>query len=301
MGGACTALCAWLAARSAAGTFIVRIEDLDQPRVVHGATERILDDLRWLGLDWEEGPEVGGPWGPYTQTQRVRIYQDAVARLANDSFTYPCDCSRAEIARVASAPHPGEEGPVYPGTCRGRAQQTRYRRAPAIRLAVPIGTVKVNDAVHGLIQSDVSKEVGDFVLQRGDGVFAYQLAVVVDDLAMRVSQVVRGADLIASCARQALLARLLGQEPPAFAHAPLIVAADGTRLAKRARGVRVRDHREAGADPTRIVALLGRALGLCESQQQRIEARDLVERFSWSKIPRGPICLPTDSSGGLAL
>jgi glutamyl-tRNA synthetase len=295
LGGACTALCAWLAARAAGGSFIVRMEDLDLPRVVDGASARILQDLRWLGLDWDEGPDIGGPLGPYTQSARTHLYQQALGQLTAASLTYPCDCSRSEIARVASAPHPGEDGPPYPGTCRNRISPTRFRRPPAIRLAVPTGIERVQDAVHGAIEADVRKQAGDFVLRRGDGVFAYQLAVVVDDLGMRISQVVRGADLLSSTARQALLARLLGHQPPAFAHAPLIVSADGSRLAKRARAVCVRDHREAGVDPCHIVAFLGRALGLCESHEKHVQARELVTRFAWSRIPQGPVALPSDA------
>jgi len=183
---------------------------------------------------------------------------------------YYCDCSRAEIARIASAPHAGEEGPRYPGTCRAFGMRERaWKRPPAIRLAVPDGVVHVDDAIQGAFDEDVAARVGDFVLKRGDGVYAYQLACVVDDLAMGVTEVVRGADLIDSTARQVLLARLLGATPPAFAHVPLVVAPDGARLAKRAGGVTIRDHREHGRSPQDLVRMLAETLGLPPADEPR--------------------------------
>src|SRR5262249_19083821 len=162
-----------------------------------------------------------------------------IEHLAARGLTYLCDCSRAEIARAASAPHAGEEGPRYPGTCRAHGMRPRsFRRPPAVRLRVPDGAVTVvDDAVLGRGREEAGTVTGDFVLRRGDGVFAYQLAVVVDDLAMGVTEVVRGGDLASSAPRQALLARLLGGEPPGFAHVPLLLGPDGARLAKRAPGM----------------------------------------------------------------
>jgi len=260
VGSAATALVAWLSARAAGGCLVLRIEDLDGPRTIPGSVERQLDDLRWLGLDWDEGPDVGGEAAPYGQSERGHRYDAALARLHAAGLVYACDCSRAEIARVASAPHPGEEGPRYPGTCRDRAAGP-WKRPPALRLRVPAGVVTVDDALQGRIQHDVSATVGDFVLRRGDGAYAYQLAVVVDDLEMGITEVVRGADLLASAPRQALLARLLGGEPPAFAHVPLVLAPDGTRLAKRARGVTLRDYRTAGVAPGHVLAAIATLLG----------------------------------------
>jgi glutamyl-tRNA synthetase len=230
---------------------------------VPGADAAQLSDLRWMGLDWDEGPDVGGPAAPYRQSERTRSYHAALESLAGRDLLYYCDCSRAEIARVASAPHPGEDGPRYPGTCRGAGLRRRdWKRPPAVRLRVPSGAVVVDDALQGRFVQDVKSVVGDFVLRRGDGVFAYQLAVVVDDLAMGVTEVVRGADLLASAPRQALLAALLGGTAPRFAHVPLIVAADGTRLAKRGGGVTLREHRAAGIEGGTFVAALARVLGL---------------------------------------
>jgi glutamyl-tRNA synthetase len=263
VGSAATALVAWASARAAGGRFVLRVEDIDRPRVVPGAEARQLEELRWLGLDWDEGPDVGGPHAPYRQSERSDRYEDALARLAARDLLYYCDCSRAEIAAVASAPHAGEEGPRYPGTCRGFGLRERaWKRPPAIRLAVPEGRIAVDDALQGRIVQDVAAEVGDFVLKRGDGIYAYQLACVVDDVAMGVTEVVRGADLLASAPRQVLLAELLGGVPPAFAHVPLVVSADGSRLAKRAHFVTLRDRRDAGEAACDVLAVLGRMLGL---------------------------------------
>lgn len=268
---------------------MLRVEDLDGPRVVPGSMDAILDDLRWIGLDWDEGPGTGGAAGPYLQSERIHLYEAALAGLAHARQVYPCDCSRAEIARSASAPHPGEEGPIYPGTCRDRREGRAFKRAPAMRLRVQPGEVCFHDRVHGLQRADVARETGDFVLRRGDGVFAYQLAVVVDDLEMRITEVVRGADLLGSTGRQIALAKMLGAEPPSFAHAPLVIGPQGDRLAKRARGVVLRDHRAHGVRPGRVVALLARILGLGHDGMGEVSARDLVGEFAWSRVRRAPV------------
>src|SRR5262245_15297956 len=241
----------------------MRVEDIDTPRVVPGAEARQLEDLSWLGLDWDEGPDAGGGYGPYRQSERSARYEDALARLAAQGLLYYCDCSRAEIARVASAPHAGEEGPRYPGTCRPFGLAARpFKRPPSLRVKMPAGIVSVDDALQGPLAQDVAADVGDIVLKRGDGIYAYQLACVVDDLAMDVTEVVRGIDLLASSPRQVVLAHLLGRAAPRFAHGPLVVASDGSRLAKRAQGVSLRDHRERGATPGEVVAGLAHLLGL---------------------------------------
>jgi glutamyl-tRNA synthetase len=270
----------------------MRVEDLDGPRVVAGMEARQLDDLRRLGLDWDEGPDVGGPHAPYRQSERGARYQTALDDLAARGLTYLCDCSRAEIARVASAPHAGDEGPRYPGTCRPHGMTARpFRRPPAVRLAVPPGMVDVDDALQGPLRQDVAADAGDFVLRRGDGVWAYQLAVVVDDLAMGITEVVRGADLLGSAPRQALLARLLGGTPPRWAHVPLVVSADGTRLAKRAHGVAVADHRDAGD----VVAALATMLGFPPARTPR----DLLPGFDRTRL-RGVTTLRAPAGFGLA-
>ncbi len=265
LGSAATAVLCAAAARAARGALVLRVEDLDRERVLPGAADEILDDLRWLGLAWDEGPDVGGPHAPYVQSARLPLYEAALARLEGAGHTYLCDCSRAEIARAASAPHEGDEGPRYPGTCRPHGMIARaFRRPPAVRLAIPegeAGRVAFEDGVLGPRVEHASDRQGDFVLRRADGVFAYQLAVVVDDLAMGITHVVRGADLEASTARQVLLARLLGGVAPAFAHVPLVTGPEGARLAKRARGVSLRDQRAAGRDPRELVRAVARAYG----------------------------------------
>ncbi len=265
LGSAAAAILCAAAARAANGALVLRMEDLDRDRVVPGCGAAILDDLRWLGLAWDEGPDVGGSRAPYTQSERIPLYEAALAHLEAQGLLFLCDCSRAEIARAASAPHAGDEGPRYPGTCRRFGMEPRpFKRPPAVRLAVPADArsqVTVNDRVLGAVTEDVAAKAGDFVLRRGDGVFAYQLAVVADDLAMGITEVVRGADLAASAPRQAMLARLLGGEPPAFAHVPLVLGDGGERLAKRARGVPLADQRARGVPPAALVHAIAAAYG----------------------------------------
>ncbi|MEP7124609.1 MAG: tRNA glutamyl-Q(34) synthetase GluQRS [Byssovorax sp.] len=303
LGSAAAALFCAAAARARGGALVLRMEDLDRDRVIPAANQAILDDLRWLGVAWDEGPDRGGAAAPYVQSERAALYAAAVAELASRDHVYLCDCSRAEIARAASAPHAGEEGPRYPGTCRPHGMRARaFRRPPAVRLAVPEGeasTVALDDAVLGRIEENVAETTGDFVLRRGDGVFAYQLAVVVDDLAMGVTEVVRGADLATSAPRQILLARLLGGTPPSFAHVPLLLGADGARLAKRARGMTLRDQRAAGRDGRELARAIARAyahdLG---DAADPLEA--LAARLSFASLRGLTVTVDDDLAGGSA-
>lgn len=252
MGGAWTALASWAFARAAGGRTLLRVEDIDTPRVVRGSAERIEEDLAWLGLDWDERS---------VQSERTRSYEEAIAKLEAMGLVYACDCSRAEIARVASAPHPGEEV-IYPGTCRSLPRDRPLKRPPALRLRVPEDAlVSFDDLVAGPVTQDVKKVVSDFVLRRGDGVFAYQLVVAVDDAESKITHVVRADDLLSSTPRQILLMRLLGYtEIPRYAHLPLVIGHGGERLAKRAKGTTIRELRDVG--PQRIVAALAKGLGL---------------------------------------
>jgi glutamyl-tRNA synthetase len=258
LGGAWTALASWALARGRGGRTVLRVEDLDPPRVVPGAAGRIARDLAWLGLEWDEGPVF--------QSARSAQYEATLARLDAAGLTYPCDCSRAEIARVASAPHAGEEGAetIYPGTCRDAPRARTFKRPPAIRLRVPDGArVTFDDLVAGRVEEDVRATAGDFVLRRGDGIFAYQLAVAVDDAEMNVTHVVRADDLLGSTARQLLLMQLVGHaSTPAYAHVPLVVAPGGERLAKRTRGATIRELAARGIEPETIVGGLAHGLGL---------------------------------------
>ena len=241
LGGALCALASRDLAHEAGGAFVVRMEDLDPPRVVAGAADRILDDLEWLGLGGDEGPRAGGPTGPYVQSARFSFYERALETLEATGLTYACDCSRAEIARVASAPHEGDDV-IYPGTCRDKDPAREMRRPPAIRF-------------RGGAVCD------DFVLRRGDGVFSYQLAVSVDDLAMAIAVVVRGEDLRSSTPRQLALMKALGasdDDVPSYVHLPLVRDASGARLSKRTAGGRVRALREGGVSAKEITDALAR-------------------------------------------
>jgi glutamyl-tRNA synthetase len=295
LGSAAAALVAWLRARAAGGTFVLRVEDIDGPRLVAGSEQRQLDDLRWLGIDWDEGPDVGGPHAPYRQSQRSQRYEAALAALERQGRVFRCDCSRSEIARIASAPHAGDDGPRYPGTCRRFGMDERpWRRPPAIRFAVGPGPVTVDDLWQGRVVQDVSAEVGDFVLRRGDGLWSYQLACVVDDVAMEISEVVRGADLLSSAPRQVLLAHALGGEPPGFAHLPLVVTTDGSRLAKRGGGTTLREWRDAGRTADRLIGLLARTLGL-RTIAAPLTARELLREFDAATLPgRATVPLPAE-------
>jgi len=240
LGNARTFLWAWLSARSQRGRILMRIEDLDTPRVKPGVVQKLLDDLRWLGLDWD-GDVV-------TQSARRDFYDARLADLRPN--LYPCGCRRADIAAAQSAPNEGDSELRYPATCRDRAPATPV----AWRLRVPPGTVDFDDLVHGAQSFDVERTVGDFVVAKADGWPAYQLAVVLDDIAMGVTEVVRGDDLLPSTARQLLIYRLLGATPPRTGHAPLVVGPDGRRLAKRHGESRLAELRDKGVAPDRIVA-----------------------------------------------
>ncbi len=291
LGNARTALLAWLDVRSRGGTLAMRVEDLDGPRVRPGLEARILEELRWLGLDWDEGPDVGGAYGPYRQSERGGHHAGALDRLRDQGLAYPCFCSRAEIAQASQAPHASDEGPRYPGTCRGLTPAERAdraaRRPPAWRFRVPDGPVPFRDGFHGECTFDVAATVGDFVVARADGVPAYQLAVVVDDAAMAVTDVLRGDDLLPSTSRQILLYRALGLPEPRFAHVPLVVGADGERLAKRHGALSVGELRERGVGAPAVVGLLASASGLAPPAA-RVMPADLVAGFRLDRVPREP-------------
>jgi glutamyl-tRNA synthetase len=277
-------LLAWLFARCAGGQFVLRVEDLDRPRVRHGATQRMLDDLRWLGIDWDEGPDIGGPYAPYIQSERQALYIASLQRLQEAGLLYACYCSRAEIARAASAPHE-DEGPRYPGTCRHLSEQQRRAfeaagRRPSLRFRVDEErVVTFSDLLAGRQQQHVQKVVGDFIVRRADGIFAYQFAVVVDDALMHITQVVRGADLLASTARQILLYEALGFPAPAFAHVPLMLDHEGKRLSKRLQSEGLEPLCAAGVTPAQVVGQLAASCGLVE-EGVAISAPELKQRYT---------------------
>jgi glutamyl-tRNA synthetase len=294
VGNARTALLAWLQARAAGGAFVMRVEDLDAGRVRPGVMQTQLDELRWLGLEWEEGPDVGGPHAPYVQSARIARYEEALRRLAPRGLLFACTCSRRDIAAAASAPHAGDEGPRYPGTCRARTVSAdepsliaHARSVAALRLRVEPGDVAFDDLLQGRCAFDPSADTGDFVVRRKDGAPAYQLAVTVDDAAMEITHVVRGADLLASTARQILLYRALGLREPAWLHVPLMLGDDGERLAKRHGAVSLGELRARGVAPERVVGWLAATCGLAD-EDERLSARELVPRFSVDRLPRHP-------------
>lgn len=294
LGNARTALLAWLQVRAAGGQFVLRMEDLDTQRSRPLLATQILDDLRWLGLDWDEGPDVGGPYGSYTQSERRAEYDAALAKLSAAGLLYPCYCSRAELQRIAGAPHgPQDDGPPYPGRCRTltpaeQAERADARPTPALRFAVPTGEICFADAVAGPVCQDVADRVGDFVVRRADGLFAYQLAVVVDDAAMGITHVLRGDDLLYSAPRQIALQRALDLPTPAYAHVPLLVGPDGNRLAKRHGDTSLAGLRARGIGGPEVVGWLAYWCGLLPAPEPTTPA-ELVAAFDLSKLPRTPV------------
>lgn len=296
LGNARTALLAWLQVRQAGGRFILRIEDIDRARSRQHLAEQACDDLRWLGLDWDEGPGVGGPHAPYVQSEREALYQEALDRLQRDGHLYPCYCSRAEIMAIASAPHGlASEGPAYPGTCRHLSpaalqERARSGKTPSLRFALPDEPIAFDDLIagHQLFPAGAG---GDFVVRRADGVIGYQLAVVVDDALMGVTHVIRGGDLLDSTPRQILLYRALGYPVPQFGHLPLLLGPDGARLAKRHGAVTVAGARAAGTPPEVLVGHLAHLSGLLD-RPEPVQPADLVASFSLDRVPREPVRLP---------
>jgi glutamyl-tRNA synthetase len=265
------------------------------------------EDLAWLGLDWDEGPELGGPYAPYVQSERAAFYEGALARLAAAGRLFPCRRSRKDLQALASAPHGPEGTAPYPAAFRPRALAPdwyeRLGRAEspdaAIRFRVDSRPVAWADRVHGPQVERVDETVGDFVLKRRDGLYAYQLALVVDDLAMAVDDVVRGADLLSSTARQIQLIEALGGTPPAYAHVPLVVDAAGEKLSKRDRGLTLRSLRGEGVAAEALAGWLGWSLGLLD-RPEPCRPADLIPLFSWVRIRRDEVRLPADLSRALA-
>ena len=285
LGNVLCALLAWLSARHQNGAFLLRIEDLDAMRCPRSYADLIMDDLRWLGLDWDG--EV-----PY-QSERSEIYEKYENILREKGLLYPCFCSRAAL-HAASAPHLSDGRVLYAGTCRGLSLEEiadkRKKRAPATRVRVPDEEISFTDGVFGEYRENLAKECGDFIIRRSDGVFAYQLAVVVDDARMGVTEVVRGSDLLSSTARQLYLYRLLGLQAPTFAHCPLLLAPDGRRLSKRDGDQSLENLREKYT-AQEIVGKLAYAYGL-QPEPAPCTPESLIPGFSWAKVPKQDVCLP---------
>lgn len=290
LGHARTFLVAWLAARQAGGRVVLRIEDIDASRVRAVAIQGAIDDLQWLGLDWDEGPDCGGPHGPYLQSERKQSYDDALDRLKREGWVYPCVCSRADIARAATAPHVEDRTPRYPGTCANRTPKDVAGfgdRPYAWRFRVPPGDVAWDDLVMGPMRLDPCHEGGDFVVGRSSGEPAYQLAVVHDDATMGVNQVIRGDDLIESTPRQILLYRAFGWQPPRFGHVSLVLGPDGRRLAKRDESIKLATLRARQVDPLRLVGWLALSCGFT-TELRPARPADWIGRLVLDELPKSP-------------
>ena len=283
LGNVYTALLSWLAVKSEGGEWILRIEDLDPQRSKTAFASQIEDDLRWLGLDWD----AGGNCSSFRQSERAEIYAHYYQILKEKGLIYPCFCSRADIA-AAQAPHATDHHGVYAGTCRNLTEKERMERAatrqPAMRLMAPDEEIVFVDGHYGPQCANLQQACGDFVVRRADGVFAYQLAVVVDDALMGVNQVVRGNDLLASTPQQIYLYRLLGFDEPQFFHLPLLCNATGARLCKRDRSLDLGELRKSYS-AEEIVGRLAFVANLID-RPESIAPRELVPLFSWQKIPK---------------
>ncbi len=257
VGHACTFWSAYQRSLQHGGVLILRNEDLDPQRSKSEYAAAMIEDLKWLGIEWSEGPDVGGPCGPYSQSECRDRYLAAWRALRDGGFIYPCLCSRKDLAQAASAPHDLDDEPVYPGTCRQRVGEAHNYQTPAgvnWRFRVPDGdTVGFMDLRQGAQQFVAGRDFGDFVVWRRDDVPAYQIAVVADDAAMKVTEVVRGLDLLKSTARQLLLQRALGLHSPAYYHCDLLRDPNGARLAKRHDALSLRALREAGRSAAEIL------------------------------------------------
>ena len=285
LGNMFSCLLAWLSARSAGGEIVLRHEDLDSVRCKRSYALAIEEDLKWLGLDWDRGGSQGGE--SYFQSSRREIYEAYLAILEEKGLVYPCFCSRADL-HAASAPHASDGTPIYSGACRGLSREERElraaSRAPALRARVPEEEISFADGLQGSVSMDLARDRGDFILRRGDGAFAYQLAVVVDDALMGVSQVVRGRDLLGSVPWQIWLQRELGFSRPEYFHVPLLLSSDGRRLSKRDGDMDLGQIRSSGISPRELTGRLACWAGLID-RPEPVSPQELIPLFSWSKVP----------------
>jgi glutamyl-tRNA synthetase len=291
IGGARTALFNWLYARRHGGVFVLRIEDTDAERSSWEMVSGIVDGLRWLGLDWDEGPDVGGPHGPYFQSQRQQMHQQAAERLVTDGHAYYCYCTPERLQAERAAAEARGEGWIYDRRCLSLAPEQiagleATHQPRAIRVRVPPGQTSFDDLVHGAITFDHAN-IEDFVIVRSDGLPTYQLSVVCDDVDMAMTHVVRGDDHISNTPKQILLYRALGAETPRFAHVPLILGPDKKRLSKRHGATSVTEYRSQGYLPEAMVNFLA-LLGWSPGTDEELFTRDgLVQRFDLAGISGG--------------
>lgn len=296
LGNVFCSLLAWLYAKKSDGRIILRIEDLDPQRCSLAKADALARDLEWLGLTWDEGAYASENSAAYFQSRRSEIYARHFAKLQTQGLVYPCFCSRGEL-HAAEAPHTSDGRIIYAGTCR---KLTESERAEKAKLRHPAWRVKVNDEPINFIDGHygaqcyrLSAECGDFILRRSDGVYAYQLAVVVDDALMGVTQVVRGSDLLSSTPMQLYLYKLLGFTPPSFCHIPLLTDADGRRLAKRDGDLELAVLRQKYGAPEPIIGLLAYMAGQI-AKPEPISVQELLPLFDAQKIPQKNIVVPRD-------
>lgn len=308
LGNAWAFLLAWLAVRREGGTLVLRMEDIDPQRSRPEYARALVEDLRWLGLDWDEGPAVDGtlppegtdmaergPCGPYFQSARAPLYAEILRAMEAAGLVYPCYCTRKELRQLAGAPHVDDAGAPYPGTCRDlgpeeRRQREAQGRRACLRLRCPAGRFSFRDGLLGEQGLSLEECGGDFALRRSDGVVAYQLAVALDDALMGITQVVRGRDILTSTPRQLALLRLWGFEPPAYTHIPLLLDGQGERLAKRHQSLGVRELRRQGVTAGEIMGVLACLAGL-RGDIRPVAAAELLADFAPERLPRHDVRL----------
>ena len=293
LGNALCYLLAWLSARSQGGGVVLRFEDTDLLRMRPGAVEQTFSDLKWLGLDWDEGPAPDERGGPYFQSCRTEIYDSYFERLREAGAVYPCFCSRRDV-RLAAAPHEEDRAALYPGTCRDltpqEAAERSKRRAPAWRLRLEDETVRFRDTLRGEFSCEILREYGDFPVRRADGVYCYQFTAALDDALMGVSEVLRSRDLLSSAPWQVYVQRLFGFAPPVFVHIPLLLDCEGQRMAKRDFSLSLREVRRQYG-PEEVVGRLGFLAGL-QDEPRPCAAEELLPLYAPEKLPREDIVLP---------
>lgn len=294
LGNILCAMLSWLSVRAQGGQYLLRIEDLDAVRCPRRLADQIEQDLRWFGMDWDDGGSAGGEM--WYQSNRFDIYRRYFDKLGQQGLLYPCFCSRAEL-HAAQAPHRSDGTYVYAGTCRDltpeQIAEKSKRRPPAMRMRVPDRVISFVDGCQGRYTENLAHDCGDFIIRRSDGVYGYQLAVVVDDAEMGVTEVVRGRDLLESTPRQLYLYETFGLTAPQFYHIPLLTAPDGRRLSKRDGDLGLDALRARFGRPEPIIGMLAAAVGLRPTAQP-VALHELISDFSWEKISCTDIALPPE-------
>lgn len=293
VGGARTVLFNWLFARSRGGDLVLRLEDTDTDRTVQDAARRIIESLRWLGVDWDEGPDIGGPYGPYRQSERREFYREHAKRLLEEGLAYECYCTPEELARERQLAREEGRAAGYSGRCRNLTGRERDKleaegRKPALRLCVHgEGETVVEDLIRGRVSFE-NAEIGDFIIVKSDGMPAYNFACVVDDVLMKITHIIRGDEHLSNTPRQIMIYRALGYELPKFAHVPMILAPDRTKLSKRHGAVSVEEFRDAGYLPEAIlnyIALLGWSP---QDGREFMTKDDMIREFSLERVSSTP-------------